>query len=338
MQRDVSNAPAQPAASSEPNPNSNSNNNNTDDIQGGWFGSVWSSVVEKSAVVVDMYKRDLGEFSSTISRDTKTTIQKNLNEEDGSLVKVVHDKLNTTVAKLSSVAQELAATDTSDGGSATSLLSGVLCNDPSDIKEYNSWKATFNLGDRTDEISRILADQEVVRSLHAKLGKWRMRRAPALAHACSTPVPADVPYRDFWLRYFYRRFQQEQEKQRREQLVQRATAATETEEELATWGDDDEEADNGTSATLPNNTKRKESEPVAEKETQAQNEVTPTHTSDEEKEAVEKNQDNAKEIEEEAAAAGAAQAPEEKSVVTETTAAETDDDDAEESWGDDDWA
>jgi len=44
--------------------------------------------------------------------------------------------------------------------------------DPSgdDTSSYMQWKQNFKLSDKTDDISRILAEKESIRQLHSKLG------------------------------------------------------------------------------------------------------------------------------------------------------------------------
>jgi hypothetical protein len=73
----------------------------------GWsLGSIWSSVKAKSAVVVDIYARDLKEFKDTVTTDTTVVLKKNVNQEDGSITKVVGEKIAKTVETLANVANE----------------------------------------------------------------------------------------------------------------------------------------------------------------------------------------------------------------------------------------
>jgi hypothetical protein len=214
-------------------------------------------------VIADIYRRDLAEFSSTIVHDTQSVVEKNLNEADGSLSKVVHERVNNTIKTLADTIAVAVPTTlaTVVGGGASgasessrrdsntdspfrrakgrnlSLLETserTYLKDPSGAAEaqaYAEWKATFALSEKTDEISHILAEKETVRSLHSKL------------------VPDPVPYRDFWARYFFVAHQARLEQQRREALVQRAASASASEADLS-WGDDDDDTA-PVSATTP---------------------------------------------------------------------------------------
>lgn len=69
---------------------------------------------EKSAVVVDIYSRDLREFKETVTTDTKTTIKKNINQEDGSITKIVGEKIGKTVDTIAAVASEALVVEDDD--------------------------------------------------------------------------------------------------------------------------------------------------------------------------------------------------------------------------------
>jgi hypothetical protein len=223
--------------------------------QSSWFGSLWQSVKTQSEAVLDIYKRDLTEFSNTIAHDTQAVAQRELAEADGSVSKTVHSKLSSAVSSISSVISSVvegggdddavakpvsaaAAAAVSESASAAAdltddsaeLSESFYRSDPTvpdDLALFRAWKeSTLVLGDKTDEISRVLAEKEHVRSFHAKL------------------VPDSVPYRDFWARYFYRVHKLALAKQRRDELVRRVSAAAsgaaQSAEELK-W--DDDEAD-----------------------------------------------------------------------------------------------
>jgi hypothetical protein len=214
--------------------------------------------------VIDVYKRDLTEFSHTIAADTASVAERELSEADGSVAKTVHTTLVSAVSSLPSALSSLATaieavvapgdeslvnvsavSDAPPHASAASAAAAAVtvvpsltvdgneeasealyCSDPAadDAELFSAWKSAFVLADRPDDISRVLAEKEHVRVLHAKL------------------VPDAVSYRDFWTRFFYHDHKRALAKQRRDELIRRAndsTANPQPAEDLG-WEDEDE--------------------------------------------------------------------------------------------------
>jgi hypothetical protein len=211
--------------------------------------------------VIDVYKRDLTEFSHTIAADTASVAERELSEADGSVAKTVHTTLVSAVSSLPSALSSLATaieavvapgdeslvnvsavSDAASAASAAAVAGTVVppvavdgneeasealyCSDPAgdDVELFSAWKSAFVLADRPDDISRVLAEKEHVRVLHAKL------------------VPDAVSYRDFWTRFFYHDHKRALAKQRRDELIRRAsdsTANPQPAEDLK-WEDEDD--------------------------------------------------------------------------------------------------
>jgi hypothetical protein len=230
--------------------------------QSSWLGSFWQTVKTQSEAVLDVYKRDLSEFSQTIANDTHAVAQRELAEADGSVSKTVHTTLSNAVSSISAVISSCcrrcqcrrrrvrrqvnatknklqqrcvaaapvgsAASDLSDDSvEFTEAFYRADPSAPDDLALFLQWKeSSLALADKTDEISRVLAEKEHLRSFHAKL------------------VPDPVPYRDFWARYFYRVHKVALAKRRRDELVRRVSAAAGTAQPAddLTWDDDDDAA------------------------------------------------------------------------------------------------
>jgi BSD domain len=78
---------------------------------------------------------------------------------------------------------------------------------PIEVEEFAEFSAQFDVQSRTEEISSLLASDQVVRQLHSML------------------VPDKVAYVDFWKRYFFRLARFRQAQQRRARLLERASQA-----------------------------------------------------------------------------------------------------------------
>mmetsp|Transcript_25712 Transcript_25712/g.42243 ORF Transcript_25712/g.42243 Transcript_25712/m.42243 type:complete len:547 (+) Transcript_25712:69-1709(+) len=92
-------------------------------------------------------------------------------------------------------------------------------DDPQETEEYANWCSTFDIAAKTEEIDFLLRTHLDMQSLHTRI------------------VPAIIPYRQFWQRYFYRLEKLKKEEERRAAIVKRATNA---EEESFSWDADDD--------------------------------------------------------------------------------------------------
>ncbi|KAH7445845.1 hypothetical protein KP509_01G026300 [Ceratopteris richardii] len=107
--------------------------------------------------------------------------------------------------------------------------SSTYCDEPSDIVDYTSWKASFDLSQKKEYIETLLKENVFLQGLLLRF------------------VPAVVSEDVFWTRYFYRLHKLQQMEEARADLVKRANAL---EEEDLTW-DIEEEFEEGVGSTEP---------------------------------------------------------------------------------------
>lgn len=211
---------------------------------GGGFWGIWDRVKETSTQVLNVYKEDLQEFTSSLTTDTKQVIV-----QSAEIVKKATEDISTDEVS------EGGGEDSTDRGGANgpsdlpglsvltiklkqgldSFLSEypaqqtndipteelVFLQDPEDLEGYEEWLKDFDLQQRTDEVSHLLTSDDLIRQAHAQY------------------VPAKVGYGVFWKRYFFQQHKLQETENRRALLLEKATAAIEEEEDLG-WGDDDD--------------------------------------------------------------------------------------------------
>ena len=96
----------------------------------------------------------------------------------------------------------------------------LLSRDPADGAAFEAWCGRFELLAQTSTIEALLKEYDELRATHARL------------------VPAAVPYRTFWQRYFYQREAIEAQEKRRVALLRRAAAPAPA--QSLSWGNDDD--------------------------------------------------------------------------------------------------
>ncbi|KNC48951.1 uncharacterized protein AMSG_04696 [Thecamonas trahens ATCC 50062] len=200
-----------------------------------WWGLI-DTIKGKSTEILEVYKRDLGEFVSTISEDTRESLHAAASavrgergehgDADGSL-----PGSRPGSASGDSSARRQAGDDV--GLAALSRFDAALhklqcdpatfCHDPEPEAEYQAWLADFDVDSKTADIAELLKVSESVRTLHTRL------------------VPSSLPYADFWAHYYFNVHRLEQEQARRAKLVERAQASDD--DELGGWGTDDDDDD-----------------------------------------------------------------------------------------------
>ncbi|XP_071720413.1 uncharacterized protein [Rutidosis leptorrhynchoides] len=97
----------------------------------------------------------------------------------------------------------------------------TYCEDPEDVEEYNKWKLGFVVGDKKDEIEKLVGENGSLSGMYAKI------------------VPNEVDDGTFWFRYFYKVYKLEQQEDMRAKLVKRSLSVDD--EELSWDVDDDDE-------------------------------------------------------------------------------------------------
>ncbi|CAH8283622.1 unnamed protein product [Eruca vesicaria subsp. sativa] len=225
---------------------SNPEHEDDDDSGGGWsFGGLMKTIADRSESVIETYRRDLEEFG--------TGLKKEIEVAQGSLGTVGHafDEFGNTVLKSTAeiIAQGKEAiltagneSDSSDNSTSfgrrdsfshskpysrfdaqVRAVQGDLSTyseEPEDSDDYNKWESEFSLGDKAEEMERLLLEGDM-RGVYKRV------------------VPNVVDHDTFWFRYFYKVYKLKQAEDLRANLVKRAISLDD-EEELS-WDIDDEE-------------------------------------------------------------------------------------------------
>ncbi|XP_063968640.1 BSD domain-containing protein 1-like [Lytechinus pictus] len=228
------------------------------DVGGNWWGGLLKTVQEKSGSAWVQMRKDLGEFGTTIQRDTAqaaastaTLIKEQLKVQEGedaenedvtttARMKVGFSKLLTGLSQSLTPAESSASSKDDDVpiarkdphifDKARARLHAMqtdpttYCSDPDGVPDYKEWMESFNVESFKGEISELLVVNTDVRALYTKL------------------VPAAVSHVEFWGRYFYRVEQLREDEKRRRALKERAdmTSSQKFEEEDLGWGDEDD--------------------------------------------------------------------------------------------------
>lgn len=228
------------ASSSNPSPSTGGSG------AGAWsFGGLIKTLTTKSESVLETYRRDLKEFGSGLKKELEVA--------QGSLgtVSTVIDEFGNTVLKSTAQIKDaiLAADHEFDSSESnnydnqnnsgqqrrynrfdTQLRAiqrnvNTYCEEVDDLDDYNKWKSGFVLGDVSEVIEKLLAENGAMDNIY------------------KTVVPNNVDHETFWCRYFYRVFKLKQAEDLRASLVKRAISR---EEEELSWDvdDDDDEEEN----------------------------------------------------------------------------------------------
>eukprot|EP01097_Dermamoeba_algensis_P007049 TRINITY_DN440_c0_g2_i1.p1 TRINITY_DN440_c0_g2~~TRINITY_DN440_c0_g2_i1.p1 ORF type:complete len:261 (-),score=77.21 TRINITY_DN440_c0_g2_i1:373-1155(-) len=184
---------------------------------GGWWSGLISTVASASTSIINVYKEELSEFSQIIQEDTKQVVSKQLQTIKDE-TSVVLNLLGTQESKPDEHRLETQKIDIDPRQ--------LYIADPADLDDYKKWLQTFDIKEKTEEISQLLSSNDTLKNVHKDL------------------VPASVSYSDFWRRYYYKL----QKEHRRAALLERAQH--QNEEEIG-WDDDESEL-NPTSAAEPN--------------------------------------------------------------------------------------
>lgn len=178
-------------------------------ISSSFWGFV-ETVKQKSEEIVNIYKEDLSEFSKTIVQDTTIVVQEKLADlQLGDASK--KDRRSKSASSNQSQYQARIALLQKDSHTYT---------DAPNEHAFEEWASTFNIGAFTETITHLLTSNESVREFHTRL------------------VPAQVSYRDFWCRYYYRMHKLDQEEQRRAALVKSTIESNEDDD--FNWDDEDD--------------------------------------------------------------------------------------------------
>ncbi|XP_041358282.1 BSD domain-containing protein 1-like isoform X2 [Gigantopelta aegis] len=214
-----------------------------DETQNSWWGGWLQLAKEKSLAAVDFVKRDLSEFTNTMSHDTtkivevtSSTIKDTLTAENTSVAK---DKMKQSIHTLfNGLSKALIIPHDDDDEPKPQLASegaalfdrskarlhaiqvdpGTYLNEPTGPEAlFKEWVKEFNMDEKKGHISNVLVINVEVRALYTKL------------------VPLQMSHTDFWQRYFYKLHQLEMDEVRKQAMMNRAEQ--EREDSLG-WEDD----------------------------------------------------------------------------------------------------
>lgn len=243
---------------------STSNINSSDDgsagIGGGggvWsFGDLVKTLTTKSESVFETYRRDLKEFGTGLRKESdlfREVASRAVKELPSSIevgTSAIDGVLKSTADIIAQGKEALLAPSDVDDSDASdrhnysdrrgldsrrysrfdAQLNAIrsdtrtYCEDPEDLDDYNNWKLGFVVGDKKDEIEKLVGDNGDLAGIYSKV------------------VPNEVDDGTFWYRYFYKVHKLKQQEDMRAKLVKRSLSVDD-EEELS-WDVDDDEDDN----------------------------------------------------------------------------------------------
>ncbi|XP_047144200.1 BSD domain-containing protein 1 isoform X1 [Hydra vulgaris] len=225
---------------------------------GSWWnswGQGWvDAVKEKSAMTLQMVKKDLSEFVDVIQGDTLVAISEtaskldnNLNQEQPSTSAVV----KKGISKFLHTVSDLITSPPDDTNDEIITLSdsfslenysrkqeilqsiqldqGTYCNEPDGL--FLEWLDTFNLDNHKSEMSELLIHNSSVRAIYTQL------------------VPEVVSHTIFWQRYFYKVHLLESEEKRRKDVLARVTTEDLNTRNDEGWDDDDDDKEEISNST-----------------------------------------------------------------------------------------
>lgn len=193
----------------------------------------------------DLIKKDLAEFTQTVTQDTsklvsgstalvKDVLAKSAGGEplrgDGRGIHQIVSSLTKTYASYDDAdAQPLRISggtfETFDRYKARlqsiQTNPGTFCTDPDDVQDFNVWMSTFDVDSMKSTIAELLVDSGPIRALYTKL------------------VPTALSHTVFWQRYFYRVHLLEADEARKAKLKHRADKLQSEKEQLS-WPDKDD--------------------------------------------------------------------------------------------------
>ncbi|XP_071164311.1 BSD domain-containing protein 1-like [Mytilus edulis] len=239
----------------------------TSDEGGSWWGG-WiqaakeksmygiQAAKEKSMSAYEMIKKDLEEFSNTMSNDTGEAVAKTSESLRETLktenTEAARDKLKQGLSSFLDGLTKLLVVEAEDKDvpvarrnptdpifdrakarlHAIQVDPGTYCNDPSgSIDKYKEWLKSFNMEVRKGEVSELLVSQVEVRGLYTRL------------------VPSEISHANFWRRYFYKVHQLQIDEARKLALMKRAEQSEKKEDSINWDEEDDSSAEEGETNT-----------------------------------------------------------------------------------------
>lgn len=219
----------------------------TGTTSGAWsFGDLVKTLTTKSESVFETYKRDLKEFGTELRKESdlfRDVAIRAVNELPEAGTSALDNVLKSTVDIISQVASSNDNVDDneSDRGSNERKFSRfdaklnairrderTYVEEVDDVEDYEKWKREFVVGDKKDEIEKLVGENGVLAGVYEKL-------------VLNGNVVDDGT---FWFRYFYKVYRMEVQEEMRAKLVKRSLSSFDDEEDLS-WDVDDDEEEEG---------------------------------------------------------------------------------------------
>ncbi|CAC5360600.1 BSD domain-containing protein 1-A,BSD domain-containing protein 1 [Mytilus coruscus] len=211
---------------------------------------------EKSMSAYEMIKKDLEEFSNTMSNDTGEAVAKTSESLRETLktenTVAARDKLKQGLSSFLDGLTKLLVVEAEDKDvpvtrrkitdpifdrakarlHAIQVDPGTYCNDPTgSIDKYKEWLKSFDMEVRKGEVSELLVSQVEVRGLYTRL------------------VPSEISHANFWRRYFYKVHQLQIDEARKLALMKRAEQSEKKEDSINWDEEEDSSAEEGETNT-----------------------------------------------------------------------------------------
>lgn len=228
---------------------------------GSWGMGILDTVKEKSAVTLQMVRKDLNEFVDVIQGDTTVAIndtaaklsdealQDSNDEGDRSALSDVSKTMKKGLSTLLNTVSDYVTVEPDDTSEERIVIlsedksvrydrkqvkiQAMQCDPetysakPNDLDGcFTSWSSDFDLESKRSEMSNLLAQESSIRAIYTKL------------------VPNQISHSTFWQRYFYSIHIIEKEEHLREELLARASLE-ESKEDACGWDDDEDVVGDG---------------------------------------------------------------------------------------------
>ncbi|OIW12690.1 hypothetical protein TanjilG_24623 [Lupinus angustifolius] len=237
---------------------------------GAWnFGGLIQTLTSKSESIIEIYRRDLQEFSTGLKKEIEVA-----HDSLGTVTHVIDEFGNTVVKGTAQIISQgkdaiLAIDLDSDSDNTSNTPKHRLSNvsdksfnskrysrfdaqvrsiqgdastyteEPGDLDEYNKWKSEFSLDGKSEETEGFLRENDAMESVYERI------------------VPNNVDHETFWYRYYYKVYRLKKAEDVRARLVRRMSR----EDEDLSWDidedDDQDDIDNEESQEIGGESKGK---------------------------------------------------------------------------------
>ncbi|XP_030459975.1 uncharacterized protein LOC115680308 [Syzygium oleosum] len=216
----------------------------------GGLGGLVKTLTTKSESVLETYRRDLQEFGLGLRKEIQVAhgslenVGQAIDELGSSVLKgtaqiISQGKDAILAADLNPDSSDQGHSNVGNSGQqsyarysrldaqvrAIRADAGTFSEEPEDSEDYGGWKSGFRLGEKREEVEKLMEEDGPVRGFYYRL------------------VPGSIDGDTFWCRYFYRVHKLEQAENVRASLVKRAISSEEEELTWDVYDDDDDEVD-----------------------------------------------------------------------------------------------